>query len=180
MSKKGKKKQVTLVKAFEVALKKRIPYAPIPLFPYRRSDDLKVMRDMSSMSHKALDEIRQVQTFAGLPQRSITKLDHVPGSGIWSDRQVDVYMRFMKWFNQCDKKQRDCTILYIEGYGLREIDRMVRQRNGLACLRIKQGVLDYCFVAGWMKPSIPKEPPPKREERAPIIKPTKVIVFVEA
>lgn len=171
MAKKRKPKNV-LSKAFSKALKKRkFGYAQ----KIKRFEDAAVMNDMSQMALKALDEIRDVQTFMGLPQRSTTKLDHVPGNGEWSDGQVDVYHRFMAWFNASEKKQRDSVILYVEGYGLREIDKMVRMRNGSAKLKIKQGVLMYCYEAGWIKPTKPR--PEKKERRGFIKNPTRIIIW---
>lgn len=177
---KKKKSERKLCNIFTKARRKHKKYSVIQL---RRASDHLALSNMNTAAQKALEEVREASRLIGSPTVPIYDPDHIRGTGDWSERQMDVYMRYKDWCEQCSKssrntKARDAVLHFVKGESLRGIDRLLKVRNGQAKDHFKRGLWLYCHFSGWIKiPDKPVKPRQVRRDMIPLQDITHIIIF---
>lgn len=106
-------------------------------------------------AHRVIEEVREAMTLWGGKPSSTMRYDDAPRGcmPIASDRQEMIWGRFSLWYSLTAyyaRKERDAVILLAEGYGVSEIESLLKIRRGHGKARklIEAGIREYCEISG--------------------------------
>jgi hypothetical protein len=154
----AKKKKPTLTRSFKKA-KVNFPWSAPQRFRRVKAGEYSLLADASPSDIRALDEIRVALIMCGGPRVGILDFTRVRGGNPdWTEEQVAHWHRFKAWhavMTKEDRLARDACILYSSGNSLREIDRDLRMRKGMAKQKVKAGWQEYTAIVRKHE----KEPP---------------------